>query len=93
LHDAAAHSARNSGSRLSPTPGSAPRCRDVGRQAISKRTAAEDPLPEIAGQEQPVSTPWSGDCQEAQLGDTEILRPIDDDGIERPFAPPAMWVG
>jgi hypothetical protein len=35
----------------------------------------------------------SGDSQEAQLGTADILRLIDDDGIERPFAPPAMWVG
>jgi hypothetical protein len=34
----------------------------------------------------------TGDCQEAQLGNIDILRPIDDAGIELLFAPPAMWV-
>src|SRR6516165_4553836 len=44
------------------------------------------PLPEIAGQEQPIGARRSDGGQKAQLGDPDILRLIDDSEIEDPLA-------
>jgi hypothetical protein len=46
----------------------------------------EYPLAEIAGQEHPVGSRCSNSSQEAQLGNADILRLIDDGEIEHPFA-------
>lgn len=43
---------------------------------------AEDPLADVAGEEEAVGLPRAGRPQEAELGEAEVLRLVDDDVIE-----------
>src|SRR5690606_35852833 len=42
----------------------------------------EDALAEVAGEEEAVATPGAESCQEAQLGDAEVLRLVHDCVVE-----------